>query len=58
MYNELEKGTVKICDRIGNDIGLLMNCSSVLLWGVKIVVLIKGLLIGSDGLIDNNRFFS
>ena len=47
-----------ISDRIINYIDLLMNWSSVLLWGVTIIVLIKVLLIGGDGLIDNNQLFS
>ena len=47
-----------IGDRIMNDIGLLMNWISVLLWGVEIIVLIKSLLIGGDGLFDHNQFIS
>ena len=49
---------MKISDRIINDIGLLIRWSSVLLCGVKIIVLIKGLPMGGDGLIDNNQFLS
>ena len=47
-----------IGDGIINDIGLLMNCDRFFWWGVTVIVLIKGLMVRGDGLIDNNRIFS
>ena len=41
-----------------NDIGMMMNWSSVFWWEVTIIVVIKSFMMGGDGLIDNNLFFS
>ena len=49
---------MKIGYRIINYIGILMNWDSVCWWGVTIIVLIKGIMVGGGGLIDNIRFFS
>ena len=49
---------MKISDRIINDIGLLINLNSVFLLVVMVIVLIKGLMMGGDGIIDNHWFFS
>ena len=46
---------MKISDGKINDTGMLMNWNMVYLWGVMIIVMIKGLLMGGDGLINNNR---
>ena len=46
---------MKISDRIINDIGLLINLNSVFLLVVMVIVLIKGLLMEGESLINNNR---
>ena len=35
----------------------LLNCNSVCLSGLEIIELIKGVLVGGDSLIGNNRIF-
>ena len=49
---------MKIGERIINDIRLLMNFNRVLLWGVMLIVLIRGILMGGDGIIKTNSIFS
>ena len=45
-------------DVIINYIDLMIKWNRVCLLGVTIIILIRGLLMGGDGLINNNRIFS
>ena len=47
-----------ISDGMINYIEMMMNFNSVCWWGVKIIVLIKGILVGGDGLINYKMVFS